>query len=390
MASSTDITAQELLRYSKQIVLPNVGERGQKRIKSAKILIIGVGGLGSPAALYLAAAGVGQLGLVDFDNVDESNLQRQIIFSTSDVNKIKVDAAKNRLTEINPHVKIKIYNQRAHRENLSEILPEYDLVLDGSDNFSTRFLINDTCYFAKKPLLSASIQGFSGQLSIFNYAGGPCLRCLYPTQPPTDYFPNCSEAGVLGPVAGVMGTLLANEALKHTLGLVSPNGYVLNYDALNLKFSKIKLDKSDSCALCGPNAIPGQLVEQNALQISDEGRCLSEFVEESLNVEELAKSINDFLLIDIREDRERALGEISPSLHIPLNKFAKLEATYLLGLLHTNKTIVLYCQTDLRSKKALSLLQEALFKEKNHQKGLYLKGGYLAWLKHQNSLIGSS
>ncbi|MBP9707792.1 MAG: HesA/MoeB/ThiF family protein [Oligoflexales bacterium] len=385
MSFSTEFTAKELLRYSKQIALPNIGESGQKRLKSAKILLIGVGGLGSPAALYLAAAGVGQLGLIEFDTVDESNLQRQIIYSTSDVNKLKVEAAKKRLTDINPHIKVKIFNQKAHPENLREILPDFDLVLDGSDNFSTRFILNDACYFANKPLLSASIQGFSGQMSLFNYAQGPCLRCLYPSQPPSDYFPNCSEAGVLGPVAGVMGTLLASEALKFALGLLPPDGYVLNYDALNLKFSKIKLNKSESCSLCSPNANHRLLFEQgNIVQQADERSCIGEFIEEAIDAEKLAKNIKDFLLIDVREDRERALGEITPSIHLPLNKIENLEAAGFKDLFQINKPIVLYCQTDLRSKKALVLFKEARLKQKNHQKGFYLKGGYLAWLKYQS------
>ena len=258
-----NFTEEQIMRYSRHIILKEVGGKGQDKICKAKVFIMGAGGLGSPAALYLAAAGVGTIGIADDDVVDLSNLQRQVLHATSDVGKAKVFSAEETLSAINPNVKLIAYKERVTSENVREIIRDYDIVLDGSDNFPTRYLINDACFFAKKTLISGSILRFDGQVTVFKpHAGGPCYRCLYPEIPPAGFVPSCSEAGILGPVAGTIGVLQATEALKEILGIGDQLiGRLSVFDALNTTFREVKIRKDPDCELCGDKASITHLVD---------------------------------------------------------------------------------------------------------------------------------
>ena len=258
-----NFTEEQIMRYSRHIILKEVGGKGQDKICKAKVFIMGAGGLGSPAALYLAAAGVGTIGIADDDVVDLSNLQRQVLHATSDVGKAKVFSAEETLSAINPNVKLIAYKERVTSENVREIIRDYDIVLDGSDNFPTRYLINDACFFAKKTLISGSILRFDGQVTVFkSHAGGPCYRCLYPEIPPAGFVPSCSEAGILGPVAGTIGVLQATEALKEILGIGDQLiGRLSVFDALNTTFREVKIRKDPDCELCGDKASITHLVD---------------------------------------------------------------------------------------------------------------------------------
>jgi adenylyltransferase/sulfurtransferase len=254
---------EQIHRYSRQMILPGIGGKGQRKLMEAKVLIMGAGGLGSPAAIYLAAAGVGTIGLADFDRVELHNLQRQILHKTDDLGRLKVESGTETLESLNPEVKVQTYSDRIVSANIREIIKGYDLVLDGSDNFPTRFLVNDACYFERKTLISGAILRFDGQLSTFKpHAGGPCYRCLFPEPPPPGMVPSCQEAGVLGAVAGVIGILQANEALKEILGLgESMAGRFLIFNALNLSFHELKIAKNSNCPLCGENPKIKELIE---------------------------------------------------------------------------------------------------------------------------------
>ena len=257
------LTDEQIVRYSRQIILPGVGGKGQRKLSEAKVFIMGAGGLGSPAALYLAAAGVGTIGLADSDRVDLSNLQRQILHRTCDVTHLKVESGKKTLESLNPDVAVRIYQERVTSANAREMIKDYDLVLDGSDNFPTRFLVNDACYFEKKTLISGAILRFEGQLSTFKpHANGPCYRCLLPEPPLPGHVPSCQEAGVLGAVAGIIGLFQANEALKEILGIgQSMAGRFLLFNALNLSFDEIKIQKNPRCPLCGEHPTIKELVQ---------------------------------------------------------------------------------------------------------------------------------
>jgi len=254
---------EQIHRYSRQMILPGIGGKGQRKLMEAKVLIMGAGGLGSPAAIYLAAAGVGTIGLADFDRVELHNLQRQILHKTDDLGRLKVESGRETLESLNPEVKVQTYSDRIVSANIREMIKGYDLVLDGSDNFPTRFLVNDACYFERKTLISGAILRFDGQLSTFKpHAGGPCYRCLFPEPPPPGMVPSCQEAGVLGAVAGVIGILQANEALKEILGLgESMAGRFLMFNALNLSFHEVKIAKNSNCPLCGENPKIKELIE---------------------------------------------------------------------------------------------------------------------------------
>ena len=254
---------EQIHRYSRQLILPGIGGKGQRKLAEARVFIMGAGGLGSPAALYLAAAGVGTIGLADFDRVELHNLQRQILHRTPDVGLLKVESGKRTLESLNPEVKVKTYSERITSSNIRETIRDYDLVLDGSDNFPTRFLVNDACFFEKKTLISGAILRFDGQLSTFNpHAGGPCYRCLFPEPPPPGTVPSCQEAGVLGAVAGIIGLLQANEALKEILGLgESMAGRLLMFNALNPSFDEVKFQRNPQCLLCGENATIKKLID---------------------------------------------------------------------------------------------------------------------------------
>jgi adenylyltransferase/sulfurtransferase len=258
-------TEEQIKRYARHIILPEVGGKGQEKLLNSKVLVIGAGGLGSPAILYLAAAGVGTIGIVDFDVVDFSNLQRQVIHNTERVGTPKVESARRTVEMLNPDVKVLTYNTRISKENIMDIIKDYDVVLDGTDNFPTRFLINDACYFAGKPLVSAAMLRFEGQVSVFDYrnkGNSPCYRCLFPEPPPPGLVPSCQEAGILGSIGGIMGCIQATEAIKLILGIGEPLvGKLLIMDALSMDFRKVKLRKDPSCPLCGEKAVIKELIE---------------------------------------------------------------------------------------------------------------------------------
>jgi adenylyltransferase/sulfurtransferase len=260
--TSKNLTEQEFNRYVRHLNLQEIGIKGQEKIKQGKVLIVGAGGLGSPAALYLAAAGVGTIGLVDFDNVEENNLQRQIIHSTKNLGTKKTESAKKAINDLNPNVKVKIYNKKLNSNNALEIIKKYDVVIDGSDNFPTKYLINDACVLLKKPNVYGSATGFDGHASVFNYKNGPCYRCLFPKLPKPSSVPSCAEAGVLGALLGVIGTIQATEALKIILGKGNIlSGRFLVYNALNMQFKELKLSKNKKCAVCGENPTIKELKE---------------------------------------------------------------------------------------------------------------------------------
>jgi len=258
-------TEEQIKRYARHIILPEVGGKGQEKLLNSKVLVIGAGGLGSPAILYLAAAGVGTIGIVDFDVVDFSNLQRQVIHNTERVGTPKVESAKKTVEMLNPDVKVITYNTRISKENIMDIIKDYDVVLDGTDNFPTRFLINDACYFAGKPLVSAAMLRFEGQVSVFDYRNkenSPCYRCLFPEPPPPGLVPSCQEAGILGSIGGIMGCIQATEAIKLILGIGEPLvGKLLIMDALSMDFRKVKLRKDPNCPLCGEKPVIKELIE---------------------------------------------------------------------------------------------------------------------------------
>jgi thiazole biosynthesis adenylyltransferase ThiF len=258
-------TEEQIKRYARHIILPEVGGKGQEKLLNSKVLVIGAGGLGSPAILYLAAAGVGTIGIVDFDVVDFSNLQRQIIHNTERVGTPKVESAKRTVEMLNPDVKVITYNTRISKENIMDIIKDYDVVLDGTDNFPTRFLINDACYFAGKPLVSAAMLRFEGQVSVFDYRmkeQSPCYRCLFPEPPPPGLVPSCQEAGILGSIGGIMGCVQATETIKLILGIGEPLvGKLLIMDALSMDFRKVKLRKDPNCPLCGEKPVIKELIE---------------------------------------------------------------------------------------------------------------------------------
>lgn len=257
-----DFSEEQIRRYSRHILLPEVGGRGQQKIRQASVLLVGTGGLGSPAALYLAAAGVGRLGLVDHDTVDISNLQRQVLHATPDLGRPKVESAREKLTALNPDVQVEVYRERLDSGNAARLIQQYDLVVDGSDNFSTRYLVNDACYFAGKPLIHGSIFRFEGQLTTILPGEGPCYRCLYPDPPPAGLVPSCQEAGVLGVLAGVIGVLQATEALKYILGRGELlRGRLLLYDALAMSFRQVKVRRDPGCPLCGDHPSIAGLVD---------------------------------------------------------------------------------------------------------------------------------
>lgn len=318
-----DFTPQELSRYGRHITLPEVGLEGQKKLKEAKVLLVGAGGLGCPIALYLAAAGVGTLGIVDFDVVDESNLQRQILYSVDQIGKSKAESAKERLAQLNPHVKVNLYKEALTSKNALSIIKNYDLVLDGTDNFPTRYLVNDACVLLGKTNVYGSIFRFDGQVSVFNYEDGPCYRCLYPSPPPPGLVPSCAEGGVLGVLPGIIGTLQANEAIKIILGKGEPlKGRFLLFDALSMEFNEMKAKRDPECAICGDHPSQKELIDyQQFCGITQKEKPYDE-----ISVWDLKKRLEekkDFQFIDVRESFEREIATIEGTIHIPLNTFSE-------------------------------------------------------------------
>lgn len=351
----------EIRRYSRHLLLPEVGLEGQLRLRAAKVLIVGAGGLGAPAALYLAAAGVGEIGLVDFDTVDASNLQRQVLFSSADIGRPKLRAAEERLRGLNPEVRVTVHEGPLARDNAREILAPYDVVLDGTDNFPTRYLVNDACVLMGKPNVYGSVYRFEGQASVFDARVGPCYRCLYPEPPPPGLVPSCGEAGVLGVLPGLIGLIQATEAIKLLLGTGEPLiGRLLLYDALGLRFRELRLRKSPDCVLCGPRATQHELVDYPAFcGVAAPGTGESTAGVPEVSAEELAAELGGPeppRLVDVREPGEWAIVRIAGAELIPQAALADRVAE-----LAGSRAIVVYCKSGARSAQATRLLLELGF-----------------------------
>lgn len=370
-----DLSHDEILRYSRHLLIPEVGLEGQRKLKSASALIIGTGGLGSPVSLYLAAAGIGRLGLVDFDVVDSTNLQRQVIHSTSMVGKLKVESARARLQDLNPTIQVDAYNEPFTSSNALQIAEPYDILIDGTDNFPTRYLSNDVAVFQGKPNVYGSIYRFDGQVSVFWAKEGPCYRCLFPEPPPPGLVPSCAEGGVLGVLPGTVGTLQATEALKVLLGIGTPLiGRLLLYNALDMEFDFVNLRKNPRCRVCGPNADIHALIDYDAFcgvpgRGHDEGSAGAGWDIEAPVLAARLNSADPPLLLDVREPHELQISSLPGAMNIPLGTLAAR-----LSELDSAREMVVFCKAGTRSARALELLVSAGFKRVKN-----LKGGINAW-----------
>jgi sulfur-carrier protein adenylyltransferase/sulfurtransferase len=326
---AAELTVDEVRRYSRHLIIPDVGMAGQKRLKNAKVLCVGAGGLGSPALMYLAAAGVGTLGIVEFDTVDESNLQRQIIHSQADIDRPKVDSAADTVKGINPYVNVIKHETRLDSTNVMELFAQYDLIVDGTDNFATRYLVNDACVLLNKPYVWGSIYRFDGQASVFWSEHGPCYRCLYPEPPPPGMVPSCSEGGVLGVLCASIGSIQVTEAIKVLTGIGDPLvGSLIVYDALEMTYRKIKMRKDPNCAVCGENPTVTELIDYEAFCGAVSTEAAEAIVDSTINVKQLDEMLKarergekDFLLIDVREPNEYDIVSIPGAVLIPKNEF---------------------------------------------------------------------
>ncbi len=382
-APEPTLSNEEVKRYSRHLIMPEVGMQGQKKLKAASVLLIGTGGLGSPLGLYLASAGIGKIGLVDFDVVDFTNLQRQVLYTTQDVGKPKIQAAKERLQAINPHITIQTHEARLSSDNAMEILKPYDIVIDGTDNFPTRYLVNDACVLLGKPNVYGSIFRFEGQASVFWAEKGPCYRCLYPEPPPPGLVPSCAEGGVLGILPGIVGTIQATEAIKLILGSGEPLiGRLLLFNALKMKFRELKLRKNPACPVCGPNRTVTQLIDyqefcglgrgQEQAAAADDSRSWEITVGELKTLLDAGKPVK---IIDVREPHEYDICRIEGSKLLPLSEFVQR-----IGELDSAEELVLHCHHGMRSMKALDLLRSAGFRKIKS-----LHGGIDAWAEEVDS-----
>jgi sulfur-carrier protein adenylyltransferase/sulfurtransferase len=370
---AADLSIEEIRRYSRHLIIPDVAMAGQKRLKNAKVLVVGAGGLGSPALMYLAAAGVGTLGIVDFDVVDESNLQRQVIHGQSDIGRPKAESARDSVREINPYVQVNLHEQRLDSSNVMDIFAPYDLIVDGTDNFATRYLVNDACVLMGKPYVWGSIYRFDGQASVFWAEYGPCYRCLYPEPPPPGMVPSCAEGGVLGVLCASIGSIQVNEAIKLLMGIGEPLvGRLMVYDALEMSYHDIKVRKEPECAICGKNPTVTELIDYEAFcgVVSEEAQQAA--AGSTITAQELAdlkESGADFLLVDVREPAEWEIVRIPGAELIP-----KGELPARLSELPQDKPIIVYCKTGVRSAEALATLKGAGFSTAKH-----VQGGVTAW-----------
>jgi molybdopterin/thiamine biosynthesis adenylyltransferase/rhodanese-related sulfurtransferase len=356
------LSPSERARYARHLILPEIGEAGQLRLKAGSVLIVGAGGLGSPAAIYLAAAGVGRIGLIDFDRVDASNLHRQVLYGTSDVGAPKLAAARARLQDLNPEVSIETHDAALTSDNALDLFRDYDVIVDGTDNFATRYLVNDACVLLGKPNVYGSIFRFDGQASVFAAKDGPCYRCLYPEPPPPGLVPSCAEGGVLGVLPGVIGTIQATEAIKLIAGAGETLvGRLLLFDALAMSFRQLRLRKDPECAVCGEHPSVTRLIDYE--QFCNPAT--------AIEVTPAQLAAMDAEIIDVREPHEFEGGAIAGARLIPLgqlpNRLAELPA---------DRDVVLYCQMGGRSARALEIVRGAGFSRAKH-----LRGGYAAWLK---------
>ena len=370
---AAELTIDEVRRYSRHLIIPDVGMEGQKRLKNARVLAIGAGGLGSPTLMYLAAAGVGTLGIVDFDVVDETNLQRQIIHGQSDVGRSKAESAKATIEEINPYVNVVLHQERLDSRNALDIVSGYDLIVDGTDNFATRYLVNDACVLAGKPYVWGSIFRFEGQASVFWAEHGPCYRCLYPEPPPPGMVPSCSEGGVLGVLCGTIGSIQTTEAVKVLTGIGDPLvGMLMVYDALAMEFRTVRARKDPECAICGKNPTVPELIDYEAFcgVVSDAAvEAAAGATITARELKEMFDNGDDLLLVDVREPGEHDIVRIPNSVLIPKGTLPEH-----LAELPQDKPVVVYCKTGVRSAEALALLKGAGFATAKH-----VQGGVTAW-----------
>ncbi len=377
---AAELTIDEVRRYSRHLIIPDVGMTGQKRLKNARVLVIGAGGLGSPALLYLAAAGVGTLGVVDFDEVDESNLQRQVIHGQSDIGRPKAVSAKESVAEVNPYVDVVVYEERLDNDNVMRIFADYDLIVDGTDNFATRYLVNDAAVLLGKPYVWGSIYRFDGQASVFWAAHGPCYRCLYPEPPPPGMVPSCAEGGVLGVLCAAIGSIQVTEAIKLLAGIGEPLlGRLMIYDALAMEYRALSVRKDPDCAVCGTNPTVTELIDYESFcgAISDEAADAA--VDSTISVtmleswlKERENGDRDFVLVDVREPNEYEINKIPGSVLIPKGEFLDGSA---LGKLPSDKQVVLHCKTGVRSAEALAVVKGA-----GYQDAVHVGGGVAAWV----------
>jgi sulfur-carrier protein adenylyltransferase/sulfurtransferase len=378
-----ELTLDEVRRYSRHLIIPDVGMSGQKRLKNARVLVIGAGGLGSPALLYLAAAGVGTLGIAEFDEVDESNLQRQIIHGQSDIGKSKAQSAKESIAEANPYVDVVLHEERLDNDNVMSVFEGYDLIVDGTDNFATRYMVNDAAYFLGIPYVWGSIYRFDGQASVFAPTlvdDAPCYRCLYPEPPPPGMVPSCAEGGVLGVLCASIGAIQVNEAIKLVTGIGDPLvGQLMIYDALEMEYRKLKVRKDPNCALCGEHPTVTGLIDYDTFcgAVSEEaseaavGSTISVVQLEHM-LKERKNGERDFVLVDVREPNEAEINHIPDSVLIPKGDFLNGSA---LERLPSDKQIVMYCKTGVRSAETLAIVKGAGYADAVH-----VGGGVVAWV----------
>jgi adenylyltransferase/sulfurtransferase len=375
------LSAKELSRFNRHIILPQVGLEGQEKLKQAKVLCIGTGGLGSPISLYLSAAGVGTIGLVDFDVVDDSNLQRQIAHSTADIGRPKVESARDKLIGINPFVRVNLHGEGIRRDNVRDIVSQYDLVVDGTDNFPTRYLVNDACVLEDKPLIYASIFQFEGQATVFNYGEGdkrgPCYRCLYPEPPPPGLVPSCAEGGVLGVLPGVIGVIQATEAVKIILGKgTSLSGRLLLYDAMAMRFREVKLRRDPACPACGEHPSIGDVVEYEQFcglpptETSEEEEVLGEGDISPKQLKMMLEKNPELFVLDVREPFELEICRIAGTWEIPLGELSQRYAE-----VPKDQDVVVHCKMGGRSAQAVEFL-----KSKGYTRVKNLAGGILRWI----------
>lgn len=372
------LSVNEVHRYSRHLIIPDVAMAGQQRLMNAKVLCVGAGGLGSPTLMYLAAAGVGTLGIVDFDTVDESNLQRQVIHGQSDIGKSKAQSAKEKIAEINPNVVVNLHQLRVDVSNVMDLFSQYDLIIDGTDNFATRYLVNDACVLLGKPYVWGSIYRFDGQASVFWAEYGPCYRCLYPEPPPPGMVPSCAEGGVLGVLCASIGSIQTTEAIKLLTGIGETLiGYLMIYDALEMTFRKIKVRKDPDCPLCGTNPTQADLLEDYEAfcgVLTDEA--VDAVKDSTISVEELKSKMDEgkeFFLVDVREPSEWEIVKIPGATLIPKQGF--LDGSALEKMPH-DKQIILHCKAGVRSAECLAIVKAAGFSDAVH-----VSGGVLAWAK---------
>jgi adenylyltransferase/sulfurtransferase len=372
-APTTPLGKDEILRYSRHLIMPEVGMDGQLKLKQAKVLCIGAGGLGSPLALYLAAAGVGKLGVVDFDVVDYTNLQRQVIHDTADVGRPKLESARETIRDINPFVEVVGYETRLSSENALDIFQDFDIIADGTDNFPTRYLVNDACVLLDKPNVYGSIFRFEGQASVFYAREGPCYRCLYPEPPPPGLVPSCAEGGVLGVLPGIVGSIQALQTINLTLGVGETLiGRLLLFDALRMKFRELKLRKNPECVICGPHPTVTKLIDyEQFCGIRGEEHAPATRVPEvtALDLKRMMDEKKPFVLVDVREPHEFQICRIPNSKLIPLGQVPQR-----MNELNTADEIVVHCKSGKRSAQAVDLLLKSGFRKIRN-----LQGGILAW-----------